>query len=58
MKKIVAALVVAGSFAGFNAFACGGMTQIDPPSLQCQTGPGTTSGQSVLAYSDNQVVVC
>ena len=24
---------------GVNAFACGGMTQIDPPSLQLNTGP-------------------
>jgi hypothetical protein len=58
MKKIVAALVVAGSLAGLNAFACGGMTQIDPPSLQLQTGPGSATGQSVLGYADHQVVVC
>ena len=39
MKKIAATLLVALSFTGL-VFACGGMTQIDPPSLQRpQRGP-------------------
>ena len=58
MNKIVAALVVAGSMAGVNVFACGGMTQIDPPSLQMNTGPANPSGTSCLGYADHQVVVC
>ena len=58
MKKIVAALLVAVSVSGLNVFACGGMTQIDPPSLQLQTGPSETPVESILDEIDEVLVIC
>jgi hypothetical protein len=58
MKKILTAVVVAGSFAGLNAFACGGMTQIDPPSLTLSSGSDDTPNESVLTYLAEAIVVC
>jgi hypothetical protein len=58
MKKIVAALLVAVSVSGVNVFACGGMTQIDPPSLQLNTGPAAEDVNSVLNDIDEVLVIC
>jgi len=58
MKKVLTAVVVAGSFAGLNAFACGGMTQIDPPSLTLQSGSEDAPIESVLEFLDENVVIC
>jgi hypothetical protein len=46
MKKLVAAALVAISFSGL-VVACGGMTQIDPPSLQLDAGSSDLDVQSV-----------
>jgi hypothetical protein len=48
MKKLVAALLVAVSVSGIQVSACGGMTQIEPPSLQLQTGPSDAPVESIL----------
>ncbi|MBX3470716.1 MAG: hypothetical protein KF878_36840 [Planctomycetes bacterium] len=58
MKKIVAALLVAVSVSGLNVFACGGMTQIDPPSLMLQTGPCETPMESILDEISEVLVIC
>ncbi len=57
MKKIVAALVVAVS-CGVNAFACGGMTQIDPPSLHLQQGPCDVAIEDALSDITQTLVIC
>ena len=57
MKKIVAAVLVAVSL-GVNVFACGGMTQIDPPSLQLQTGPSDGPPESILDDVEDFMVIC
>jgi len=46
VKKLVAALLLAVSVSGVSA--CGGMTQIEPPSLQLQTGPSDVPVESIL----------
>ena len=56
MKKFVAFLLVAVSVSG--AFACGGMTQIDPPSLELRTGPSDTPIESILEEIDEVLVIC
>jgi hypothetical protein len=58
VKKLVAALLVALSVSGINAFACGGMTQIDPPSLQLQTGPTDQPVESILDEIQEVLVIC
>ncbi|MCO5165770.1 MAG: hypothetical protein M9894_05315 [Planctomycetes bacterium] len=58
MKKIVAALLVAVSVSGLNVFACGGMTQIDPPSLMLQTGPSEQPLESILDEISEVLVIC
>jgi|TARA_R110002096_G_scaffold42336_1_gene114224 hypothetical protein len=55
MKKIAASLLVALSFTGL-VFACGGMTQIDPPSLQLDAGSSDLDVHSVR--NEVQGVVC
>ena len=55
MKKIAATLIVALSFTGL-VFACGGMTQIDPPSLQLDAGSSDLDVHSVR--NEVQGVVC
>jgi hypothetical protein len=55
MKKIAATLLVALSFTGL-VFACGGMTQIDPPSLQLDAGSSDLDVHSVR--NEVQGVVC
>jgi hypothetical protein len=56
MKNLVAALLVAASMIGVNA--CGGMTQIDPPSLQLQAGPTDQPVDSILNSIDEVLVIC
>jgi hypothetical protein len=55
MKKIATTLIVALSFTGL-VFACGGMTQIDPPSLQLDAGSSDLDVHSVR--NEVQGVVC
>jgi hypothetical protein len=55
MKKLIAGVLVALSMTGF-VFACGGMTQIDPPSLQLDAGQADLDLKSVVA--DIQGVIC
>ena len=55
MKKIATTLLVALSFTGL-VFACGGMTQIDPPSLQLDAGQSDLDVHSVR--NEVQGVVC
>lgn len=57
MKKIAVALVLA---LGVNVFACGGMTQVSPPSMEVDltNGMGEPSGASALTYLDHATVIC
>lgn len=57
MKKLVAALLVAASVSGLEVAACGGMTQVDPPSLQLQTGPQDPAVESILDEIDEVLVI-
>ncbi|MCO5168560.1 MAG: hypothetical protein M9894_19650 [Planctomycetes bacterium] len=57
MKKLVAALLVAVSVSGLEVAACGGMTQIDPPSLQLRTGPEEQPLESILDEIDECLVI-
>ena len=57
MKTLVAALLIAVSV-GVNAFACGGMTQIDPPSLQLQAGPTDGPPEWILDSIEDFMVIC
>lgn len=54
--KTFYAFFVAFSMIGVNA--CGGMTQIDPPSLQLQAGPGDQPVESILSQIDEVLVIC
>ncbi len=58
MKKLVAGVVVAVAMSGISVFACGGMTQIDPPSLQLDAGPADTTVDSVADDLQKIVVLC
>ena len=55
MKKFASAVLVCLSFTGL-VFACGGMTQIDPPSLQLDAESGDLDVHSVR--NEVQGVVC
>ena len=55
MKKIATTVLFALSFTGL-VFACGGMTQIDPPSLQLDAGSSNLDVHSVR--NEVQGVVC
>ena len=55
MKKIATTVLFALSFTGL-VFACGGMTQIDPPSLQLDAGSSDLDVYSVR--NEVQGVVC
>lgn len=57
MKKLVAALLLAVSVSGLEVAACGGMTQVDPPSLQLQTGPTDQPIESILDEIDECLVI-
>ena len=58
MKKIFASALAAATFTGLTAFACGGMTQIDPPSLQLDAGPSTQEMESIIPELVGIVVLC
>jgi hypothetical protein len=58
MKKIVAALLVAVSVSGMNVFACGGMTQVNPPSLEIDVGCPDDSLESIIEEIDACLVIC
>ena len=59
MSKLFSSLLVAVSVTGLSAvFACGGMTQIDPPSLQLDAGPADSSIDSVVDELQGIVVLC
>ena len=59
MKKLFSSLLVAASVTGLSAvFACGGMTQIDPPSLQLDAGPADVGIDSVVDDLMGIVVLC
>ena len=47
MKKLLTGIVFTLSMTGL-ALACGGMTQIDPPSMQLNAGPATTEIDSAV----------
>ena len=55
MKTFASAVLVCLSFTGL-VFACGGMTQIDPPSLQLDAESGDLDVHSVR--NEVQGVVC
>ena len=57
MKKLVAALLVAVSLSGLEVAACGGMTQLDPPSLQIDTGSPDAPIESILDEIDECLVI-
>ena len=57
MKKLVAVFAVALCF-GVNTFACGGMTQIDPPSLHLQQGPCDVAIEDALSDITQTLVIC
>ena len=57
MKKFFSGLLITVGAAGV-AFACGGMTQIDPPSLQLDAGPADTTVDSVADDLQKIVVLC
>lgn len=56
MKKLIVAVLVVVSVGVVNA--CGGMTQIDPPALQLQTGPTDGPPESILDDVDDFMVIC
>ncbi len=58
MKKLFAGALIAISLTGLNVFACGGMTQIDPPSLQLDAGPSANQIKSVIPELAGIVVLC
>ena len=57
MKKLFAAVLVTLSMTGF-ALACGGMTQIDPPSLQLDAGPANNDVDTAADDLQGIVVLC
>ncbi len=57
MKKLCAAVLLVVGITGAS-FACGGMTQIDPPSLQLDAGPADTTVDSVADDLQKIVVLC
>ena len=57
MKKIFAAALMAVGITGF-VYACGGMTQIDPPSLQLDAGPADCSITNIDDDMAGTCVLC
>ena len=58
MKKLFSSALIAVTFTSLSALACGGMTQIDPPSLQLDAGPSTEAIESVIPELAGIVVLC
>ena len=57
MKKLLTGIVVTACMSGI-AFACGGMTQIDPPNQARDAGVDDTSIDSVVDDLQGIVVLC
>ena len=57
MKKLITALVLTLAVAT-GVHACGGMTQIDPPSLQLDAGPADLDVHSVVDDIQGVIVLC
>ena len=57
MKKLLTGIVATLCLSGL-VYACGGMTQIDPPSLQLDAGPADTTIDSVVDELQGIVVLC
>ncbi len=58
MKKIMSAVLVAIVATSVNVVACGGMTQIDPPSLHLQQGPCDVAIEDALSDITQTLVIC
>ena len=58
MKKLLTGALAAICMTSLSAFACGGMTQIDPPSLQIDAGPAASDIESVVPELGGIVVLC
>ena len=58
MKKLFTGALLAIASTAVSAFACGGMTQIDPPSLQIDAGPAASDIESVVPELGGIVVLC
>jgi hypothetical protein len=58
MKKLLTGALAAISMTTLSVFACGGMTQIDPPSLQLDAGPSEDQIESVVPELAPIVVLC
>ena len=58
MKKLLSGALAAIAMTSLSAFACGGMTQIDPPSLQIDAGPSQQDVESVIPELRSIVVLC
>lgn len=54
-KVIVAALLVIGASV---SWACGGMTQVDPPALELPAGPIDGPPESILDFVEDNLVIC
>ena len=58
MKNLMSGLVIAASMTGLSVLACGGMTQIDPPSLQIDAGQQDSTVDSVVDDLQGICVLC
>ena len=59
MKRFFSALIVAACFSGLQAFACGGMTAINPPAIGMPNGESALDIEgSVLSDLQTGVVIC
>ncbi len=58
MKKLFTGALIAVASTAISAFACGGMTQIDPPSLQLNAGPSNDDIDSAVPDLASVVVLC
>ncbi|MDC3378936.1 hypothetical protein OAX78_01475 [Planctomycetota bacterium] len=59
MKKFFGALLVAVCISGVSGvMACGGMTQIDPPTMQLETGPQDDAIDSIMDEIESVLVIC
>ena len=58
MKKLLTGALAAISMTTLSVFACGGMTQIDPPALYLDAGPSEDQIESVVPELSPIVVLC
>jgi len=57
MKKFLAGVLIGMCAYGY-CFGCGGMTQIDPPSLQLDAGPANNDVDTAADDLQGIVVLC